>query len=77
LLVISDSPEHNYKLPCMYVPFEQFFLEVLTRPQRSLLRPEVMYQLDRVDRFDFAREVLQSRSGRRHGYDYLVFATAW
>lgn len=53
VLLISDSPDHYYKPAFMYVAFEQFFLEDLKRPQRSLLRPEVMFQLDRVDRFDF------------------------
>ena len=52
VLLISDSPDHYYKPAFMYVAFEQFFLEDLKRPQRSLLRPEVMFQLDRVDRFD-------------------------
>ncbi|HHK3709946.1 TPA: NAD(P)/FAD-dependent oxidoreductase [Pseudomonas aeruginosa] len=75
VLLISDSPDHYYKPAFMYVAFEQFFLEDLKRPQRSLLRPEVMFQLDRVDRFDFPRQELQTRSGRRHGYDYLVIAT--
>ncbi|MCO3629085.1 NAD(P)/FAD-dependent oxidoreductase, partial [Pseudomonas aeruginosa] len=75
VLLISDSPDHYYKPAFMYVAFEQFFLEDLKRPQRSLLRPEVIFQLDRVDRFDFPRQELQTRSGRRHGYDYLVIAT--
>ncbi len=56
VLLISDSPDHYYKPAFMYVAFEQFFLEDLKRPQRSLLRPEVMFQLDRVDRFDFPRQ---------------------
>lgn len=38
VLLISDSPDHYYKPAFMYVAFEQFFLEDLKRPQRSLLR---------------------------------------
>ena len=75
VLLISDSPDHYYKPAFMYVAFEQFFLEDLKRPQRSLLRPEVMFQARPGRPFRFPRQELQTRSGRRHGYDYLVIAT--
>ncbi|HBO1281510.1 TPA: NAD(P)/FAD-dependent oxidoreductase, partial [Pseudomonas aeruginosa] len=75
VMLLSDSPDHYYKPAFMYVAFQQFFLEDLKRPERSLLRPEVEFRVDQVVRFDFARQELHTRSGKRHGYDYLVIAT--
>ena len=75
VLLLSDSPDHYYKPAFMYVAFQQFFLEDLKRPERSLLRPEVEFRVEQVVRFDFARQELHTRNGKRHGYDYLVIAT--
>ncbi|MGP5739598.1 NAD(P)/FAD-dependent oxidoreductase [Pseudomonas aeruginosa] len=75
VILLSDSPDHYYKPAFMCVAFQHFFLEVLKRPERSLLRPEVKFRVDQVVRFDFARQELYTRNGKRHGYDYLVIAT--
>ncbi len=40
-----------------------------------MLRPEIDFQVDEVTRFDFPGQTLHTRSGQRHGYDYLVIAT--
>ncbi|VTS60909.1 Uncharacterised protein [Streptococcus dysgalactiae subsp. equisimilis] len=39
VLLLSDSPDHYYKPAFMYVAFQQFFLEDLKRPERSLVAP--------------------------------------
>ena len=59
----------------MYVAFNLFFREELKRPERSLLRPEIEFRVDKVTRFHFDRQELSTQSGQRHGYDYLVIAT--
>lgn len=73
--LLSNSAEHFYKPAFMYVAFNQFFEEELKRSERSLLRPEIDFQVDEVTRFDFPGQTLHTRSGQRHGYDYLVIAT--
>lgn len=73
--LLSNSADHYYKPAFMYVAFNLFFKEELKRPERSLLRPEIEFDVDEVTRFDFTRQELQTLSGKRYGYDYLVIAT--
>ncbi|WP_342625157.1 FAD/NAD(P)-binding oxidoreductase [Pseudomonas alkylphenolica] len=75
ITLLSSSPDHYYKPAFMYVAFNQFFKEELKRPERSLLRPEIDFQVQEVTRFDFAAQTLHTRSGKRFGYDFLVIAT--
>ena len=75
ITLLSNSPDHFYKPAFMYVAFNQFFEEELKRPERSLLRPEIDFRVDEVTRFDFASQHLHTRSGKRHGFDFLVIAT--
>ncbi|MNM74086.1 Sulfide dehydrogenase [flavocytochrome c] flavoprotein chain precursor [compost metagenome] len=75
ITLLSNSPDHYYKPAFMYVAFNQFFKEELKRPERSLLRPEIDFQVQEVTRFDFAGQTLHTRSGKRFGYDFLVIAT--
>lgn len=60
--LLSNSAEHFYKPAFMYVAFNQFFEEELKRAQRSLLRPEIDFQVDEVTRFDFPGQTLHTRS---------------
>ncbi|MFK8328412.1 FAD/NAD(P)-binding oxidoreductase [Pseudomonas sp. BJa5] len=75
ITLLSNSPDHYYKPAFMYVAFDLFFQEELKRPERSLLRPEIDFQVQDVTRFDFAAQTLHTRSGKRFGYDFLVIAT--
>lgn len=75
LTLLSNSPDHYYKPAFMYVAFNQFFEEELKRSERSLLRPEIDFNVEEVTRFDFNAQALHTRSGKRYGYDYLVIAT--
>jgi sulfide:quinone oxidoreductase len=73
--MLSDSPWHYYKPAFMYVAFDMFFEGELRRKQRSLLRPEIDFQLDKVEAFDFAGSRVKTVSGKIIGYDYIVVAT--
>ncbi|HHG5368187.1 TPA: FAD/NAD(P)-binding oxidoreductase [Pseudomonas aeruginosa] len=73
--LLSDSPWHYYKPAFMYVAFDMFFEGELRRKQRSLLRPEIDFQVDRVNTFDFAGSRVKTASGKTIGYDYIVVAT--
>ena len=73
--LLSDSPDHYYKPAFMYVAFNLFFQEELKRPERSLLRPEIHFHVDKVTRFEFNSQELLTQQGKRYGYDYLVIAT--
>ena len=75
LTLLSNSPDHYYKPAFMYVAFNQFFEEELKRSEKSLLRPEIDFNVEEVTRFDFNAQALHTRSGKRYGYDYLVIAT--
>ncbi|MBT9266142.1 MULTISPECIES: NAD(P)/FAD-dependent oxidoreductase [Pseudomonas] len=75
ITLLSNSPDHYYKPAFMYVAFNQFFAEELKRPERSLLRPEITFAVEDVTRFEFPAQSLQTRSGKRYSYDFLVIAT--
>ncbi|HWH89208.1 MAG TPA: FAD/NAD(P)-binding oxidoreductase [Pseudomonas sp.] len=75
ITLLSNCPDHFYKPAFMYVAFNQFFEEELKRPERSLLRPEIAFQVEEVTAFDFVGQHLKTRSGKRFDYDFLVIAT--
>jgi len=75
ITLLSNCPDHFYKPAFMYVAFDLFFQEELKRPERSLLRPEIDFQVQDATRFDFAAQAVHTRSGKRFGYDFLVIAT--
>lgn len=75
ITLLSSSPDHYYKPAFMYVAFDLMFQEDLKRSERSLLRPEIDFQVQEITRFDFAGQALHTRSGKRFGYDFLVIAT--
>ena len=63
ITLLSDSPDHYYKPAFMYVAFNLFFREELKRPERSLLRPEIEFRVDKVTRFHFDRQNCPRRAG--------------
>ncbi|WP_085683256.1 MULTISPECIES: NAD(P)/FAD-dependent oxidoreductase [unclassified Pseudomonas] len=75
ITLLSDCPDHYYKPAFMYVAFNLFFKEELKRPERSLLRPEIDFQVEKVTWFDFNNQSLKTQSGKSLGYDFLVIAT--
>lgn len=75
ITLLSNSPWHYYKPAFMYVAFDAFFRDELRRPQLSLLRPEIDFQLEEVSGFDFAASRLHCASGKKVDYDYLVLST--
>lgn len=75
IILLSESPDHYYKPAFMYVAFNLFFKEELKRPERSLLRPEIDFQVEKVIRFDFNNQRLKTHSGKFFVYDFLVIAT--
>ncbi|MET1116786.1 MAG: FAD/NAD(P)-binding oxidoreductase [Comamonas sp.] len=75
ITLLSNSAWHYYKPAFMYVAFDAFFRDELRRRQRGLLRPEIDFQVEEVQSFDFARATVHCKSGRRFGYDHLVIST--
>ncbi|WP_269901313.1 NAD(P)/FAD-dependent oxidoreductase [Paenalcaligenes faecalis] len=73
--LLSNSPWHYYKPAFMYVAFDSFFRDELRRPQRSLLRPEIDFQVEEVSHFDFNSQSVECKSGKKFGYDHLIIST--
>lgn len=65
--LLSNSPWHYYKPAFMYVAFDSFFRDELRRPQRSLLRPEIDFQVEEVSHFDFNSQSVECKSGKKFG----------
>lgn len=75
ITLLSNSPWHYYKPAFMYVAFNAFFRDELRRKQRGLLRPEIAFHVEEVERFDFALQAVHCKNGKRFGYDHLVIST--
>lgn len=75
ITLVTDNPIHYYKPAFMYVAFNLFFKDELSRNQQSLLRPEINLVIDKIDSFDFKNKELRGHSGKILNYDYLVIAT--
>ena len=75
ITLLSNSPWHYYKPAFMYVAFDSFFRDELRRPQRGLLRPEVDFQIEEVEGFEFSGNKVRCKSGKAFGYDQLVIST--
>lgn len=75
ITMLSNSPWHYYKPAFMYVAFNAFFRDELRRKQRGLLRPEIDFQVEEVESFDFPAQSVQCKSGKRFHYDHLVIST--
>ena len=73
--MLSDNPWHYYKPAFMYVAFDMYFKGELRRKQQSLLRPEIDFQLDKVEAFDFKGSKVKTVSGKTISYDYIVVST--
>lgn len=73
--LLSNSPWHYYKPAFMYVAFDSFFRDELRCPQRSLLRPEIDFQVEEVSHFDFNSQSVECKSGKKFGYDHLIIST--
>lgn len=75
ITLISDNPNHYYKPAFMYIAFNLFLKEELMRSERSLLRPEIEFVIDKAERFDFNNKVIYCESNKKYHYDFLVLAT--
>lgn len=75
ITLVTDNPIHYYKPAFMYVAFNLFFKDELSRDQQSLLRPEINLVIEKIDSFDFKNKELRGHSGKILNYDYLVIAT--
>ncbi|NMM37011.1 MAG: NAD(P)/FAD-dependent oxidoreductase [Glaciimonas sp.] len=75
ITLLSNSPWHYYKPAFMYVAFTKFFRDELRRPQRGLLRPEIDFQIEEVEQFDFQGNKVKCKSGHTFGYDHLIIST--
>ncbi|MCW2258040.1 NADH dehydrogenase FAD-containing subunit [Providencia alcalifaciens] len=51
IILVTDNPIHYYKPAFMYVAFNLFFKDELSRYERSLLRPEIELVIDKIDFF--------------------------
>lgn len=75
ITLITDNPIHYYKPAFMYVAFNLFFKDELSRPERELLRPQIELAIDKIEHFDFKNKALNSKHGKKYNYDFLVIAT--
>lgn len=75
IVLISDSPRHQYQPGWLYVPFGWEEATDLSRPLKDLLRRQVELHIDPVKSLDHVQKVLHLDSGKELPYDYLIVST--
>ena len=73
--LVDEKGEHVYQPGFMYIAMGGERAEKLTRPERSLLDPEVLLEVGRAVRIDEATGSVEMEDGTNIGYDQLVIAT--
>jgi sulfide:quinone oxidoreductase len=75
IVLISNSPRHQYQPGWLYVPFGWEEATDLSRPLKDLLRRDVHLHIDAVKSLDHLGKTLQLESGKVLAYDYLIIST--
>lgn len=73
--MITDKPDHVYQPGFLYVAFDKIRHDEIVRKQRDLLDPHINLFVDPAVRIDRDNNVVITKSGKEHHYDYLVIAT--
>ncbi|MEX0709831.1 MAG: FAD/NAD(P)-binding oxidoreductase [Chloroflexota bacterium] len=73
--LVDEKGEHVYQPGFMYIAMGGERAEKLSRPERSLLDPEVLLEVGRALRIDEAKGRIEMEDGSHIGYDQLVIAT--
>ncbi|HEV2326713.1 MAG TPA: FAD-dependent oxidoreductase [Terracidiphilus sp.] len=72
--VLSATSLHMFQPALLYVAFKGAGGHI-TRNERSLLSRKVKFVQENVTHVDLREHVVDTRSGRRYDYDYIVIAT--
>ena len=73
--MLGASPKHMYQPGLLYVPFGRMRESELFRDQRKVLDRRVPYFVDPAKHVDTEKKTVLTKSGKSHGYDFLVIAT--
>ncbi|HEY3366160.1 MAG TPA: FAD/NAD(P)-binding oxidoreductase [Symbiobacteriaceae bacterium] len=73
--LVGDRDEYLYQPGLLYVAFDLMRPQELIRKVKDLLVPGVKFVKDRAEKVDPAGRYVQTASGNRVEYDYLVMAT--
>ena len=75
ILMLSNSSKHIYRPGAMYVAFHKSHGNEFVRDQRSLLMLEIGFIVDEVVEIKADQNCVNTKSGKKYEYDYLVLAT--
>ena len=74
LTVLSASREHMFQPDLLYIAFTNLQRNIL-RDERGLLASHVRFAQEKVTRVNLPDRIVETATGGRHQYDYLVLAT--
>jgi sulfide:quinone oxidoreductase len=75
ITLLSATDKHMYQPGLLYVAFGQTTPDQLYRDMRTLLEPNIDFQVDPVVQFLLDRNQVKTESGRTYGYDILAICT--
>ena len=75
ITMLGATDQHMYQPGLLYIPFGRIRESELFRDQRKVLDRRVVFHVDPVTHIDVDKQAVSTKSGKTHGYDYLVLAT--
>ncbi|HBZ56943.1 MAG TPA: hypothetical protein DEO88_16190 [Syntrophobacteraceae bacterium] len=75
ITVIDREEQHHFQSGYLFVPFGLYSKEDILKPKRDFIPKGVEFVVDNVIKIDTDQRWLESESGHKYNYDWLVLAT--
>ena len=75
ITIIDKKEEHHYQAGYLFIPFGVYSENDVVKPKKEFIPKGVEFVLDNVVRIDTKERCVETESGNRYDYDWLVIAT--
>ena len=73
--IIDRDERHHYQAGYLFIPFDIYGESDVLKPKKEFIPQGVKFVVDTVVKIDKDQRVVETLSGKRHDYDWLVIAT--
>ena len=75
IVIIDREDRHHYQAGYLFIPFGIYGESDVLKPKKEFIPPGVDFVVDEISRVDKDERCVETRSGGRFDYDWLVIAT--
>jgi sulfide:quinone oxidoreductase len=75
IVIIDRDDRHHYQAGYLFIPFGVYGEADVLKPKKEFIPPGVDFVLDKVVRIDKGARSVETLTGKRFDYDWLVIAT--